>query len=70
MSITERSEILSALHKANADLCVIFNRCRDTRAVSVGVFVATAQNSVQEAIHEFQPDLPVPAAQEFPRPKF
>jgi hypothetical protein len=60
MSIIERSEILTQLHKAHAELCVVFERCQRTRAVSVGVFVLTAQNAVKEAIDEFREQTPLP----------
>jgi hypothetical protein len=71
MSIAERSEILSSLHKVNADLGVIFALCERTRAVGVGVSVQIARNNVLEAISEFQPDVPAPSTVlEFPRQKF
>jgi hypothetical protein len=70
MSITERSEILSRLYKAQTELGCIYDLCRETRAVRVGAFVQVAQNNVNEAIDEFKPDSPAPQKMEFARRKF
>jgi hypothetical protein len=48
----------------------MYELCKDSRAVTVGVFVQVAQNNVNEAIEEFKPDEPVPKVIEFPRPRW
>jgi hypothetical protein len=71
MSITERSEILSALYKVQGDLGAIQHLCQETRALLVAVSVEAAQEAINEAIEQFKPDSNEPLAKlEFPTPKF
>lgn len=70
MTLEQRSLILQRLYREQAELAALFETCRSLRAVSVGVFVATAQNAVNEAISEFRPDSPAPCEMQFPRSKF
>ena len=69
MTLDERSETLQRLYRQQAELAALFETCRVCRAVSVGVFVATAQNAINEAIAEFRPEDPQPCSMEFPRAK-
>lgn len=59
MTLEERSETLQRLYKTQAELAALFETCRVCRAVSVGVYVATAQTAINEAIDEFAPEPPV-----------
>jgi hypothetical protein len=73
MSITERSEIVAALYRAQAQLAALYQNCLDARALHIGVSVQAAQNCVNEAIADFRPDAPdyvTPPAIELPRSKF
>lgn len=69
MGLTERSEIVSDLYKLRAELGCLFLKCQDARALATGVSVQAAQNDINEALADYQPDPPCPAPMEFPEPK-
>jgi hypothetical protein len=58
MTAAERAEIASLLHRVAADLGVAYARCQAVCALSLGMQVASARDSVNEAINEFKPDKP------------
>jgi hypothetical protein len=70
MSLTERSEMLSALHKVRAELGAINSLCLSTRALAVGIKVELMLQQVNDVIAEFQPDAPEVPPVGFPRRKF
>jgi hypothetical protein len=68
MTDIERSEIISQLHRAAADLGVIYARCQAVCGLSLGMRVAVAREAINEAISEFKPDqpeVPKPAKMDF-----
>jgi len=59
MTPDERSEMITALHKAQGDLHALFEKCRVGGAFVVGSRVATALDAVNDALDEFKPDIAV-----------
>ena len=70
MTLQERSMLLQSLYREQAELSALFQSCQSLGALTVGVPVACALQSVNEALAEFRPESSAPDAIRFPRSKF
>lgn len=58
MSADDRSDLLTQVHRINADLFVAKQRAQAAGVLRLALYLQLAQDDVVEALGEFEPDKP------------
>jgi hypothetical protein len=70
MSITEKSDIITGLYRARAELGVLLTHCQDARALTIAIAVQNAQAEIVMVIDGIEKEEKRPAELVMATPKF
>jgi len=70
MSQQERSELMASFYQLQGQLFGMRAKCQASFSLVLGTKVERALDAVNEALAEFNPDVPAASEMQFPRRKF